>query len=73
MEEFSPEQFKKLKGEILGACDISKKGSIDSDILLLTQLINDNPNYVTTSSCSGRIILFSKVIKHNLSIDASKN
>ena len=37
--------------------DMSRKGFIDEDILDLINKINKNPNYCTTSSCSGRIVL----------------
>lgn len=37
--------------------DKSKQGFIDEDIKNLINLINKNPNYKTTSSCSGRIVL----------------
>ena len=37
--------------------DRSKKGSIDEDIRPLLERINSYPEYETTSSCSGRIVL----------------
>ena len=37
--------------------DNSKQGFIDKDIENLINLINKNPNYKTTSYCSGRIVL----------------
>lgn len=40
--------------------DISKKGSVDAPIVHLVQYINDQENYYTTSSCSGRILVFSE-------------
>ena len=40
--------------------DISKKGSVDAPIVHLVQYINDHDNYYTTSSCSGRILVFSE-------------
>jgi tRNA wybutosine-synthesizing protein 3 len=38
--------------------DKSKKGEIDKQILPLINLINKHPDYYTTSSCAGRIMLF---------------
>jgi len=38
--------------------DKSKKGSVDIEILELVNLINSHPDYYTTSSCAGRIMLF---------------
>ncbi len=38
--------------------DNSKKRSIDIQILPLINLINSHPDYYTTSSCAGRIMLF---------------
>ncbi len=37
--------------------DKSKKGEIDADIMPLLDVINSKEGYVTTSSCSGRIVL----------------
>lgn len=42
-----------------GLRDKSKKGFIDEEIKDLVASINMNPNYYTTSSCSGRILLYS--------------
>jgi len=49
--------FDKQKKSILSKLDKSKKGSVDKDIISLVKIINSNPNYYTTSSCSGRILL----------------
>lgn len=35
-----------------------KVGDIDEDIVPLCELINAHPDYYTTSSCAGRIVLF---------------
>lgn len=40
------------------AIDYSPKGSIDEGIVDLVHFINKLPNYVTTSSCAGRISLY---------------
>lgn len=53
----------------LQKCDKSPKGSLDEPIIELVHLINDENNFVTTSSCSGRIALFvseSKVYNINI-------
>lgn len=39
--------------------DKSKKGFIDEEIKKLVTTINNHPDYYTTSSCSGRILLYS--------------
>jgi tRNA wybutosine-synthesizing protein 3 len=39
--------------------DKSKKGSIDTRVKPIIELLNKHENYVTTSSCSGRIMLIS--------------
>jgi tRNA wybutosine-synthesizing protein 3 len=38
--------------------DKSKKGSVDAPLVSLIDLINQHPDFYTTSSCSGRISLF---------------
>ena len=35
--------------------DLSPKGNVDEPVLPLVELLNTHPDYVTTSSCSGRI------------------
>lgn len=40
-------------------CDKSPKGSVDTLALPIIAQINSHPDYYTTSSCSGRIVLFS--------------
>ncbi len=42
--------------------DDSKQGFIDQDIKKLINIINKNPDYKTTSSCSGRIVLLKTTI-----------
>ena len=37
--------------------DAKKRGAVDVPIVPLLDLINANPHYVTTSSCSGRVVL----------------
>lgn len=48
-------------GEGGGGKDRSKKGSLDAPIVDLVGMINAHKDYVTTSSCSGRIALFEDV------------
>lgn len=49
--------FTKYKQAILAKPDKSKKGTYDPQIKKLCSLINQHPDFVTTSSCSGRIVL----------------
>ncbi len=51
------DRFQQRKQEVLAKIDKSSKGSWDRHILELCQSINDLPNYYTTSSCSGRILI----------------
>jgi len=51
------EVFDKQKQSCLAAADLSRKGSIDSDILSLAALINNHGDMFTLSSCSGRVVL----------------
>lgn len=51
------ESEKKIYLEKLYKPDFSKKGSVDEKIKDLIEKINSNPDYYTTSSCSGRIML----------------
>jgi len=37
------------------------KGSIDPKIVPLCDIINHHPNYVTTSSCSGRVYVYNRI------------
>lgn len=53
------DSFAKEKRERLGSADVSRKGTIDSKIIDVTNRLNSFPQYCTTSSCSGRIIIFS--------------
>lgn len=53
--------FNKQKKSCLSQVDLSKKGSIDDQIIDLVQYINAHENFFTTSSCSGRISVFSEV------------
>lgn len=63
MAQFTNAQgFKLKKKSIVGdTLDLSRKGNIDESIKELISFINSLDEYVTTSSCSGRIIVVSKV------------
>ena len=49
--------------------DKSPKGFIDTKIAPLCNLINHHDEYVTTSSCSGRVALFDPGIAHDVDTD----
>ncbi|XP_054720316.1 tRNA wybutosine-synthesizing protein 3 homolog [Uloborus diversus] len=51
-------QFSAQKEICLKKADLSKKGSVDSRISDLVNVLNSHPSYFTTSSCSGRAIIF---------------
>ena len=55
-----PKDFLNNKQQTLKQIDRSKKGSIDAPIVALIERINESPLCYTTSSCSGRIILYSE-------------
>ena len=55
-----PKDFLNNKQQTLGKIDRSKKGSIDTPIVPLIEAINSSPFCYTTSSCSGRIIVYSE-------------
>jgi len=51
------DRFQQRKEEVLAKLDKSSKGSWDRHILKLCEKINKSPDYYTTSSCSGRILV----------------
>lgn len=57
--------FDKKKQEILKKEDKSNKGSIDRKIQKLCAIINQSQNFVTSSSCAGRILLVKSFEKKN--------
>lgn len=63
MAQFCNAQGFKLKKKSIvdDSIDLSRKGNIDESIRELITFINSLDEYVTTSSCSGRIIVVSKV------------
>lgn len=64
-KEFKMAAFERHKLACLSQVDLSKKGSIDDQILDLVHCINSKDNYFTTSSCSGRVSVFSEVSRLN--------
>lgn len=55
------DSFTRQKADILaslGVVDYSPKGSVDKEIVPLINLVNENPDLVTTSSCAGRVSIF---------------
>lgn len=62
----APDTFRQIKDHILHrlngesgyGADKSPKGSLDEPIKDIVELINSQSDYVTTSSCSGRIAVF---------------
>nr|CAD7428461.1 unnamed protein product [Timema monikensis] len=56
--KMTPEEFRHQKCQTLQGVDLSRKGCIDDAIKLLVEVINNRDEFVTTSSCSGRVILF---------------
>ncbi|XP_059168587.1 tRNA wybutosine-synthesizing protein 3 homolog [Physella acuta] len=50
--------FTNQKMQRLEHTDLSRKGAIDDALVELVHFINANAKYFTTSSCSGRIIVF---------------
>ncbi|XP_034039215.1 tRNA wybutosine-synthesizing protein 3 homolog isoform X2 [Thalassophryne amazonica] len=61
--------FSQWKKQCLMKRDLSKKGSVDEDIVHIVSLLNKSPNFFTTSSCSGRITVIDRV---PASIDVQK-
>ncbi|XP_027729831.1 tRNA wybutosine-synthesizing protein 3 homolog isoform X2 [Vombatus ursinus] len=50
-------EFQKWKAQSLSKADLSRKGSVDEDVVELVRLLNGREQFFTTSSCSGRILL----------------
>lgn len=50
--------FDKQKAEKLKKVDLSRKGSVDEPIVEFLKKLNGHPDFVSLSSCSGRIIIF---------------
>ena len=58
MALFDQRKKKILEHLVSDEPDLSPKGSPDEQILDLLELINSHEDYVTTSSCSGRVAVF---------------
>uniref|UniRef100_T1JA02 tRNA wybutosine-synthesizing protein 3 homolog n=1 Tax=Strigamia maritima TaxID=126957 RepID=T1JA02_STRMM len=54
-------QFDLAKQQRLAGVDLSKKGSIDEPIRDLVEYINGCNDFVTSSSCSGRVVVYCQV------------
>ncbi|KAG5510571.1 hypothetical protein JKF63_06868 [Porcisia hertigi] len=63
-KEFSAHKARILANLETNACDLSPKGSVDVKCLPLMAVLNTHMDYITTSSCSGRISLFHSIM-HN--------
>ncbi|XP_057572036.1 tRNA wybutosine-synthesizing protein 3 homolog [Hippopotamus amphibius kiboko] len=50
-------EFRRWKAQCLSKADLSRKGSVDEDVVELVQLLNGREQFFTTSSCAGRIVL----------------
>ncbi|DAA31323.1 hypothetical protein E5288_WYG008006 [Bos mutus] len=55
-------EFKRWKAQCLSKADLSRKGSVDEDVLEIVQLLNGQEQFFTTSSCAGRIILLDRSV-----------
>ena len=67
------DKFKREKHSHLMNQDLSRKGSIDVAIEELVTIINQIEHYYTTSSCSGRIIVYSLPLNDESSNESSWN
>lgn len=59
--ELSRQAFINKKNQIIISADLSRKGSIDEPIQDLITYINNLDDFVTTSSCSGRLVILNEV------------
>ncbi|KAM9688601.1 tRNA wybutosine-synthesizing protein 3 homolog isoform 3-T3 [Trichechus inunguis] len=55
-------EFRRSKAQFLGKADLSRKGSVDEDVVELVQLLNTRDQFFTTSSCAGRILLLDGIV-----------
>ncbi|XP_063656424.1 tRNA wybutosine-synthesizing protein 3 homolog isoform X2 [Pan troglodytes] len=55
-------EFRKWKAQCLSKADLSRKGSVDEDVVELVQFLNMRDQFFTTSSCAGRILLLDQGI-----------
>jgi hypothetical protein len=54
-------EFHRWKEQCLSKADLSRKGSVDEDVVGLVQLLNAREQFFTTSSCAGRVLLLDGV------------
>ena len=64
-------QFDRDKARVIDKADLSRKGSVDAPIRSLVDCINSCKDFYTTSSCSGRAIVFCEVC--NCTVDPLNN
>ncbi|XP_017387158.1 tRNA wybutosine-synthesizing protein 3 homolog isoform X3 [Cebus imitator] len=55
-------EFRKWKVQCLSKADLSRKGSVDEDVVELVQFLNMRDEFFTTSSCAGRILLLDGIV-----------
>lgn len=55
--------FYEHKRAVAAKMDLSNKGTVDDGVLELVEFLNNSPDYMTTSSCSGRVVLVGKSTK----------
>lgn len=60
-KEFAQHKARILANLGSNACDFSPKGSVDIKCHAIMDVLNTHTDYITTSSCSGRIALFHSV------------
>ena len=60
-KNFKKMHFQSEKARVLAKADLSRKGSVDEPIRELVEYINSQDSFYTTSSCSGRVTVFSEV------------
>ena len=49
------------KARVLSQIDLSRKGSVDAAIVPLLEYLNAQNCYYSTSSCAGRLVVFTEV------------
>ena len=55
------------KARVLARVDLSRKGSVDAAISPLLGYLNGQDCYYSTSSCSGRLVVYSEVAVRSFS------
>jgi tRNA wybutosine-synthesizing protein 3 len=58
--------FDKQKAESLASTDLSRKGSVDEDIREFLTRLNEDVNYFSLSSCSGRVVILRQQTRDNV-------